>query len=66
MRVPTATRLLLLLHIHDRALRREQQARDARRVLQRDAFHLGRHDDAGLHQVLVGARGGVEAEARVR
>ena len=65
MRVPAATRLLLLLHVHDRALRGEQEARDARCVLQRHALHLGRHDDAGLHQVLVGAGGGVEAEAGI-
>jgi hypothetical protein len=65
MAVATANRLLLLLHVDDRALGREEQARDARRVLRRDALDLGRHDDGDLHQVLALAGGGAEAEAGI-
>src|SRR5262245_9635371 len=45
---------LVFLLLDDECFRREKQAGDRRGVLKRRARHLGRIDDARLHQVLVG------------
>src|SRR5262249_36608633 len=56
-------RRLLLRHFGDHGLGGDQEACDRGRVLQRSAHHLGRVDDALLHQVDIFAGLGVEAEA---
>ena len=53
--------LLLLRRLGDHRLGRQQETRDGRRVLQRQARDLGRVDDAELHHVAVLAVRGVEA-----
>src|SRR5690606_36366372 len=58
-------RLLRLLLLDDHRLRREQEARDGRRVLERRAGDLGRVDHTRLDQVLVLVSLGVVAEADV-
>src|SRR5947199_9924329 len=58
--------LLLLRDLGDQRLGRQQQARHARRVLQRRAGHLGRVDDAGLAPVDVLLRADVQAVTLVR
>lgn len=57
-----ATRLLLLLDFNNRRFGRQEQARDARGVLQRNALDLGGDDDAELHHVAVFVGEGVVAE----
>ncbi len=57
----TRRSLLLLRNLGDHGFGRQHQRRDRRRVLQRRTGHLGRIDDAGLHQILITARCGVEA-----
>src|SRR5690554_1318701 len=57
---------LLFLDVHDRRVGGQQQTADAGRVLQRDAFDLGRHDHALLHKVAVFLRQRVEAEVIIR
>ena len=63
MRAGSAARIFLVLGAlgHHR-LGGEHQRGHARRVLEREARHLGRVDHAGLQQVLVLARLRVEAE----
>src|SRR5262249_31998116 len=52
--VVTTGRLLFLLGLlRDQRLRREHEARDRRRVLQRGAHDLGRVDDARRDEILV-------------
>src|SRR4051812_13331044 len=58
----TSRRRLVFLLLHDQRFGREQQARDGRGVLERGARDLGRVDDAGLDQVLVGLGQRVVAE----
>src|SRR5690606_37758925 len=58
-------RLLGLLLLDDHGLRREQEAGDGRRVLERRTRDLGRVDHAGLDQVLVRVGLGVVAEVHV-
>ncbi len=53
---------LLLRNLGDHGFGGQHQASDRSRVLQSSARDLGRVDDAGLHQVLVGAGSGVVAE----
>src|SRR5258705_3289997 len=53
--------LLLLRELADECIRGEEQAGDRRGVLKCSAHDLRRVDDAGLHEVLVGFRRGVEA-----
>ena len=60
--IPGAAAALLIRLLGHHALRREHQARDRGRVLQRGAHDLGRVDDAGLQQVLVLVGRRVEAE----
>src|SRR5438046_8316066 len=57
--------LVLLLLLHDHALRGEEQARDGRGVLQRRPRDLGRVDDAGRNQVFERVGLGVVAEVLV-
>src|SRR5262245_25231099 len=54
--------LLLLGLLGHHGLRREEQTRHRRGVLQRGAYDLGGIEHAGLHQVLVFLGGGVEPE----
>ena len=56
---------LVFLLLHHHALGGEQKAGDRRGVLQRRAGDLGRVDDAGLDQILVGIGRGVVAEVLV-
>src|SRR5262249_17430989 len=58
-----APRLLLLGLVADDGLGGAHHARAAGRALERAADHLGRVDDARLHEVLVRLGGRVEAEA---
>ena len=53
---PPIAGLVVLRQLGDHRVGRQHQARDRRRVLQREARHLGRIDDAHLHQVAVLAR----------
>src|SRR4051812_21457945 len=53
--------LFFLRRFRDHDFRREQQARNRRRVLQREARDLGRIQDAGVDHVAVLARAGVVA-----
>src|SRR5437870_5772849 len=55
-------RLLLLRLLRDHRLGRQHEPRHRGGVLQRRPDHLGRVDDAGLQQVLVGLGLGVESE----
>src|SRR6266550_14669 len=57
--------LVLLLLLHDHALRGQQQSRDRRGVLERRAGDLGRVDDAGRHEVLEAVGLGAVAEVLV-
>src|SRR3954453_23481611 len=59
-------RSVLLRLVGDDGLGGEEERRDGGGVLQRRAGDLGRVDDAGLDQVLVLARGRVEALARAQ
>src|SRR4029453_13130394 len=60
--MPPGRRLFLLRLLGDEGLGGEHEARDRRRVLQRGANDLRRVDHAGLDEVLVHERRGVEAE----
>src|SRR5260221_8961867 len=52
----------LLRDLRHHGFRREEQACDRRRVLEREPDHFPRIDDPGLRQVLVGLGRGVEAD----
>src|SRR6185312_1758070 len=56
-----AHRLVVLRQLSDHRIGRQHQRRHRRRVLQREARHLGRIEHAHLDQVAVFARGRVEA-----
>src|SRR5919106_2356851 len=64
---PAAARArgLLLRNLADERVRRKEEARHARRILQRAADDLRRVDDAELEHVAVLELLGVEAEVRI-